>query len=69
MFWLICYPHNSKYATDLFADVCTLSKYAPFNYGLSQVCSRLRWKDNSETYTDLLFFVPFGILVNLEGSH
>ena len=21
MFWLICYPHNSKYATDFFADV------------------------------------------------
>ena len=20
MFWLICYPHNSKYATDFFAD-------------------------------------------------
>ena len=41
MFWLICYPHNSKYATDLFADAsCTGSEQERFRFD-SQICLTL----------------------------
>ena len=40
MFWLICYPHNSKYATDLFADADLLKRLALVSHSFLQICSK-----------------------------
>ena len=57
MFWLICYLHNSKYATDFFADGVLITLIATIaGNTLKSQTSRSRWKEQLRSFASTTEF-------------